>query len=132
MMDLIPSSHEVSLFDESGSGGNLPCVGTIISSYLILTVASCLYGKTQNKLTIKTKGSGPNSRPKWEEEQITSINRVIFHPGFKNSTSENDIAILVLDQVLDLDFSPALQIMTDFHMLNRTSTSKKMTKIAIK
>ena len=128
-MDLNPSSHEVSICDESGV--NLPCAGTIISSYFILTVASCLYRKTQNKLTIKTKiqsgiGIEQNST---STQQIRNIERVIFHPGFKNSSYENDVAILVLDEEFDANFNPPIKIMPVFSMLNETSTSKKMTKI---
>ena len=138
-MDLIHLSWnpEVSIFDESGSGSgvNLPCVGTIISSYFILTVASCLVGKTQNKLTIKTKiqsGSEQNSTSKWEEEeqQIRNIERVIFHPDYKNFSTENDIAILVLDEHLN----SAAKIMPILSVSNSISdestlTSNNITKI---
>lgn len=74
------------------------CAGALISTKHILTSANCV-GKLSAGGVIVRLGNTNTSLPVALDEttQEFNITKIISHPGYSGSTSDNDVAVLVLE-----------------------------------
>lgn len=95
--------HQVSIRNVRGGGIAHFCGGSIIHSVLILTAAHCI-----TKLNLEPEQivvvAGEHILDATEEgEQARYVTQIIIHGGWNTTTSDNDIAILVLNEPLLFD-----------------------------
>lgn len=74
------------------------CAGALISKKLILTSANCVANLSAGGVIVRL-GNTNTSLPVALDEstQEFNISKVITHPKYNGSTSENDVAVLVLE-----------------------------------
>lgn len=77
------------------------CGGTLISSRTVVTAAHCVYN--QNDLKVVRLGEHNLRQNDGATPVDYLIQRKIVHPNYNPDTSENDIALLILEE--DVRFS---------------------------
>jgi hypothetical protein len=84
------------------SNKSLLCGGTILNKNLVLTTGNCVYGLRHNDVLIK----GGEWRLGFDDPkqfQIVRVQKILFHPQFRPSTTEHDLALLHLENNLKYD-----------------------------
>lgn len=77
------------------------CTGTVLSSYVILTLASCLANRSLMKLTIQTQADFNSEEDKNKGVETRYIDSFYpVQPRGQNSSSESDLAVILLEQEL--------------------------------
>lgn len=89
------SPWQVILLD---SKKKLACGGVLIHTSWVLTAAHCM--ENSRKLTVRLGEYDLRRRDKWEVDM--NIKEVFIHPNYSRSTTDNDIALLLLAQPVTL------------------------------
>ncbi|KAE8744207.1 hypothetical protein FOCC_FOCC009127 [Frankliniella occidentalis] len=82
--------------------GRFYCGGTLISSKYILTASHCVDGFQRPKISVRLLEHDRSSSSETSTVD-RKVARVIKHPGYSDSTFNNDIALLRLDRALEFD-----------------------------
>jgi secreted trypsin-like serine protease len=91
---------QISLQQRFGTQFSHSCGGSILAARWVVTAAHCVDGASLSSMRIV---AGEHRLNRLENiEQFMSLSRVIVHPAYNPSTSENDIALLELSTPLIL------------------------------
>ena len=93
--------HQVSLQIPAGGHGHF-CGASIIRPLILLTAAHC-FAKIHSPETIKAVTGEHQLSVHEGTEQIRRVSRLILHEHYDSETSDNDIALLVLDEPLEFN-----------------------------
>jgi secreted trypsin-like serine protease len=91
---------QISLQRRFGTTFSHSCGGSILAERWVVTAAHCVAGSSLSSLRVV---AGEHRLNKVENiEQFVNLSRIIVHPSYNSSTSENDIALLELSTPLIL------------------------------
>lgn len=77
------------------------CGGSILSAVFIITAAHCVHGLTPGRFKVT---AGDLNRLTTEgTEQVRQVSDIIVHPQYKRATLDNDLALVVLGEPLQLN-----------------------------
>ena len=82
------------------SGGSQLCGGSVIASTWVLTAAHCVADGSAAGLAVRV------GNVDWTQGTNIPVAQVIVHPGYNDSTSANDAALLRLTQSVPAGVSP--------------------------
>ncbi|XP_065365409.1 chymotrypsin-2 [Calliphora vicina] len=93
------------------------CAGSIIAANKILTVAHCVHrnGKKSSSSAYKVVAKTPVRLKRATQTQEINIKKVITHSQYSNSTLFHDIALLILEEDIQLDSKFAAKILLPKH-----------------
>jgi hypothetical protein len=99
--DAFPFSWGWAVSLQDPSDGHF-CTGAIVSPLHIITAAHCFTDATNIETTNVVVGINQLSDSDNENAQVRSVSAVFAHPGYNHSTQLHDIAVLRLNESLDI------------------------------
>jgi hypothetical protein len=79
-----------------GSPTGFCCSGTLIGPNIVVTAAHCVDGGCTGRVYIGNTSSNPGAG------KVVSVRESLIHPDYNRFTSKNDIAVLILDESVDV------------------------------